>query len=267
MFKTNEQVGLLQHSKQVYETVRFIKGDSISSLKSRIAFEENLEKIVSRAFLHDTIKSILNSTGLEIKRIAYQKISKALMDILRTKRADKVELIYLYPLTVQLFRAIEDFPTVKAVCGDKDNKAQYSLKEESRKMFLDALALFVGRQVLICKHLMGTMISKDVDIATNRFLHRYNVTRSLYMAIHQAANKFIAGKISVDELKEIISSIAEQDYENIRNFIKTNIAPNIDGYFENIVREIEHARDNYIDESIDSLIGNRIVHIQEYVAH
>ena len=204
MFEVSGNISLLEYSQKVYETVKHIKGNSINALETRISFEKNLEKIAAKAFLHDTIKSILNSTGLDIKRIAHQKISKSLMDILRSKTADEVELTFLYPFTMKLYEEIQDFPTVKAVCGDRENIAQYLVKKEKRKLFLDALALFVGRQILICKHLMGTTISDDVDNATSRFLHRYNVTRSLYMAIHQSANKYVSGEISADELKEIV---------------------------------------------------------------
>ncbi|WP_232696118.1 hypothetical protein [Brevibacillus daliensis] len=221
-------------AREIFNNVSSLTGFTPSNFDIVRSQEHLLERLCVMSVNSPTIKDIVRSSGLDIKKLASSKISQVTASVLSNKTAQDVQLVNLFPLTNEVFDKIKSIPTVMKICGDPDNQVDVDVHSSDRMKFMHGLALFVGRQILVVKYKIGEILDGKVHQAVELFLDAYDGTRGMFTAFHQIANKLVAGGLDKDEAKSALVEVSQEKVERLASFVRASFG----GYMARVTDSI-----------------------------
>lgn len=209
-------------ANEVYRNVSTLRGFTAANFEIVRSQEQLLEKLSVMALIPETVKDLVNLSGIDVKKLASGRISKATTEVITSKTTNDVQLINLFPITNEVYEKVKHLPTVKAICGDPDNKIDFAVHENSRSRFMNGLAMFVARQILIVKFQLGEVLDSKVYRAVDLFRDAYDGKRGMYIAFHQITNKLVAGGIDKDEAKRALVEVCQEKVDRLAEYVRAN---------------------------------------------
>jgi|GEM_PF-4674352 len=199
--------------------------------------ETLLEKMAVLSLTRSNIKEIIQLAGIgEVGRLASQRISQATNKVISNYTANDIQLVNLYPFTNEVFEEVKHLPSVIKLCGDPENEADYDANEKRRALFIQGLAFFVARQILIFKRRLGQSLDPQVREAVDLWIDAYDGSRGMHIAFHQIANKLVAGGLEPAEAKQELVKVSEEKRERLAAFVRANFG----GYLAAPVLTVRH---------------------------
>jgi len=207
---------------EVQNNINRLSGYSVANYDIVRSQEMLLEMMAVKALIHPTIKEIIKSCGVPVKRLASSKISEQTTKVLTRYNAGDIQLINLYSFTNEVYGEIKDLPTVVKVCGDPTNEADYSVNEVSRGKFMNGLAYFVARQILLFKRQLSEIINEKVAKAADLWCEAYDGKKGTFVAFHQIANKLRDGGLEPAEAKEALTEVSKAKVAELAAYLHEN---------------------------------------------
>lgn len=214
--------------------VRALNGIGINhaTISVVVTNETLLERLASLTLMHESISDLFRMCGIAVKRLPVQKISAELNKIFRSLTVHEFQLVGLYGMTTKLFTQVQAFPSVKRICGDPDSVTDSDDKREEKEKFMNGLAYFVARQILLVKTKLCQTIDERVAASSERYLEAVDGRRSMYSGLHQIANKLRDGGLSPAEAKEKIGEV----YTARRAELAEQVRKHTGGYLSDVTK-------------------------------
>ncbi|MCG5252567.1 hypothetical protein [Brevibacillus agri] len=207
---------------EVQNNISRLSGYSVANYDIVRGQEMLLESMAVKALIYPTIKDIVNSCGLSVKRLASSEISKQTTKVLTRYDAGNIQLINLFSFTNEVYGEIKELPTVTKICGDPANEADYSVNEVNRGRFMNGLAHFVARQILLFKRQLSEIVNEKVARATDLWCEAYDGKKGTFVAFHQIANKLRDGGLEPAEAKDALTEVSQAKVSELAAFLREN---------------------------------------------
>lgn len=213
---------LYNQAANINEQLSKIKVFNTNTLEIYTKNEETLELYSQGVFAYKNDKEFFTRINGVRKNMGVIHISKAIGTVLAEIDADAIQLIYLKDYTDRAYEKIKHFNTVKQICGDPDDEAEYSLNEDKRNQFIEGLTMFVAKQVFTYKLALNTIVNERIKGAVDRMVGIKDRTRTLHAATWQIANVLKDRGMSPNEVKRKVLELYSKTDEELRLMAKNN---------------------------------------------
>lgn len=220
---------IYQESKDYLQLIE--KNNELDNYNKVLRFEGMLEESASIIFAFHSDRDIFKFNGIpKCGRLAVNKISEKISEVLTNNRVQKLNLLNLYDVTLEVHELTKHYPSVKRIINTEKDEEQY----------IKSLAYFVARHILIHKYRMNKITSEDMRTIVGDYLDIRNASNGIYIGMHQISNKLIDGNLSP---KEAMEKLEEVMWERRIDLAKRAIAYN-GGYLHNKSQIIQMDKSN-----------------------
>lgn len=209
--------------------------------------ENTLEIMSQGVFGYEKDGDFFSYIAGTTKRMALGKISKEIENVLKSKNTSNVQLLHLADYTDEVYEQIKKFPTVKKVCGNPDDEAEFISMEENRDMFKNALAHFIARQLFVYKLNFNSIVNSEIREAVKGFVERRDRTKTLHHVSWQTAKTFKDGGLDIKQVTSRIFNVFTEGNKKLQEQARSYGMGYLQKQSDNILQNERQSNSNFND--------------------
>ena len=198
---------IYQESKDYHELI--VRRDEMDNSIKRVSLRKYLRKVQTLVLHFKVTEIYLSSRYPRCGKLAVNKISEKITEILSKTKLDRMSLLNLYDITLEVHLATEHFPSVQSIIKTDQDRDEY----------IKTLSYFVARHILIHKYRLNRITNSDMKTIVGDYLDIRNANNGIYIGMHQISNKLIEGDLNP---RQAMFKLEEIMWERRTNLAKSN---------------------------------------------